>query len=63
MNTKRPERQQRPEPVYLFVERPRCPKCGNVRLLAQRSETSSDGSTCRHCKCADCGERIRVVLE
>ena len=50
-------------PAWLFWKRPRCPSCQSVRLLANRSENNGDGTVTRHVRCADCGERLRLVLE
>lgn len=51
------------KPTLLFVERPRCPDCGCVRLLAYKTTKAGDDSITRRCKCADCGRKIHLVLE
>lgn len=48
---------------YIYAERPRCPVCGSIRLLAYRTTRHADGAVSRYTKCADCGEKIIVVLE
>ena len=48
------------------VERPRCPKCGGVRLRKYRSvRDQGDGSALWWVKCEKgaCGHRFRVLLE
>lgn len=48
------------------VKRPRCPRCGCVRLIKDRSiSDQSDGSALWwvHCANDECGHRFRVILE
>ena len=48
------------------VERPRCPRCGGVRLRKYRSvRDQGDGSALWWVRCEDtaCGHRFRVLLE
>jgi hypothetical protein len=48
---------------FVFVDRPRCPRCSSDDLKTTRSEQQGDGSVRRttHCQC--CGHRFFVVLE
>ncbi len=47
----------------VFVERPRCPQCGGIRLRKYRSiRDQGDGSALWWVRCT-CGHRFRVVLE
>lgn len=54
---------QRESPTYVYVQRPHCPDCGGVRLLAYKSIRQPDSSTTRYTKCADCGRRVILVVE
>jgi len=47
-------------PAFVTVYMPRCPVCNGVRLLAHRSTALEDDDKVRHCKCADCGQRVLV---
>jgi hypothetical protein len=63
MNAARP-RPRRLEEITLL--RPRCLRCGNIRLRKYRSVTDQgDGSALWWVICADkaCGHRFRIVLE
>jgi uncharacterized protein with PIN domain len=48
--------------AYLFIRRPRCPSCNSTRLKTTRSDFE-DGVRVRHCRCEDCGGRVRLVIE
>ena len=50
-------------PRYVFHRRPRCPVCGGSRLLAYRTSRHGDETITRHTRCADCGQRVYLVLE
>ena len=54
---------QHDPPVLIFVERPRCPECGSVRLLARKTLDGGDGTITRRCRCDGCGARVDLVLE
>jgi hypothetical protein len=54
---------QKDRPEYVFVERPRCPTCNGTRLLTYRTTRNGDDTLTRHAKCADCGQRVYVVVE
>lgn len=50
----------------ITLERPRCPRCGGVRLAKYRSiRDQGDGSSLSWMRCLgrDCGQRFRVLLE
>mgnify|MGYP000904673283 FL=1 len=57
------EKKQRPSPRYVFVERPRCPACGGVRLRAYGTVTQSDSSKMQYSQCKTCGEKFRIIFE
>ena len=47
----------------VILERPRCPRCGGIRLRKYRSLfDQGDGSAVSWVRCA-CGHRFKVVLE
>ena len=48
---------------YIFVERPRCPRCGSPALKTQKTVNHGDDSITRETKCRDCGHRFFVVVE
>ena len=50
-------------PAYLWVRRPRCPRCGSVRLVAYDSRDVGDGVRVRHARCKDCQRRLVVIVE
>ena len=48
----------------VVVERPRCPRCGGVRLRKYRSlADQGDGSAVWWVRCHACAHRFKVVLE
>jgi len=53
----------RKRPRYLYVQRPRCPECGGVKLLAYRTSQNGDGSLTRYARCGDCHTRLILILE
>jgi len=61
--TTTPPKVDRPEARYIYFQRPRCPDCGSVKLLAYRSTDNGDGSVTRYVRCADCGARFVLVVE
>ncbi len=50
-------------PRYVYVQRPRCPDCGGVKLLAYRTSKNGDGSLTRYVRCADCQARVILIVE
>jgi transcriptional regulator NrdR family protein len=48
---------------YVFIDRPRCPRCYSDALRTKHSENQGDGSTKRDTECRDCGWRFYVVIE
>ena len=49
---------------YVFVERPRCPKCGSTVLKTRHSRREfGDGSITRDTVCRTCGATFFVVVE
>jgi len=61
-----PNRMKRQCLTTITVERPRCPRCGGVRLRKYRSiRDQGDGSALWWVRCeeASCGHRFRVLLE
>jgi len=57
------DRPPREGPPYLFIERPRCPNCGSLKLRTYRTSRHGDDSLTRHAACADCGQKVLIVLE
>jgi hypothetical protein len=57
----RPEARERPR--YVRCQRPRCPVCGSVRLLAYRTCQNGDGTLTRYAKCQECGQRLLIIVE
>ena len=53
---------ERPEPQYVFLERPRCPECGGTDLKTLRSIRTDDAQR-RTTVCRDCGTRFFIVVE
>lgn len=47
----------------IFVERPRCPRCGGDDLETKRSTQQGDGSVLRRVWCRDCPAKFYVVVE
>ena len=55
---------QRDPPQYVYVQRPRCPQCGQVEsLLAYRTADNADGSKTRYVRCRSCEARVVLILE
>ena len=48
---------------YVYVERPRCPRCTSPKLKTLRSEDQGDDSTMRTTVCRDCRHKFYVVVE
>lgn len=49
---------------YIFIERPRCQKCGGVDLNVYRTMgPESDGSVRRYVRCGDCLSCYILVAE
>ena len=64
----RPQRRvkRRPRLQEVVYTRPRCPKCGGIRLYKYRSICDQgDGTALWWVRCLDesCGHRFRVLLE
>jgi len=57
--------EQPDEPLYVFIEKARCPRktCKNGRLVIYRSVANGDGSRTRLTRCSECGGRVFVVVE
>jgi len=51
------------EARYVYVERPRCPECQSVRILAYKTIDQGDGSLTRYTCCRDCQAKFILVLE
>ena len=49
--------------AVIYVERPRCPGCGSVKLLAYHSGKQGDGSRLRYVRCGVCDQKAKMVLE
>jgi len=43
--------------------RPRCPKCGSMKIRSRRSINQGDGSMFRYSVCNECEENFVVVAE
>ncbi len=65
MNGKTTQRPKPPRdrPRYIRFQKPRCPVCDSTRLHAYRTCQNGDGSKTRYAKCADCGQRLLIVVE
>ena len=61
--TRKTEAPTRRPVAYVFAEFPRCPSCGSRRVLAYRTVKQDDDSLLRFTRCADCGERFKIVWE
>ncbi len=48
---------------YVYVERPRCPRCGSPELKQTRARDQGDGSTCRTMNCASCKHHFFIIEE
>jgi len=48
---------------FVFIERPRCPKCGSADLQTVRSKNQGDGTVERRTQCRICFHRFFVVVE
>ncbi len=48
---------------YVYVERPRCPRCGTADLKITRSRTQDDGSVCRTANCRNCDWHFFIIEE
>jgi len=59
--TNRPEAAEQDR--YVFLERPRCPKCGGADLQTIRSQRHPDGTVERRTQCRLCFHRFFVVWE
>jgi|SRR5229473_8029123 len=44
------------------IERPKCPKCHQNRMLLSKLEAGSSGSDCRTFECQKCGHIRRMVV-
>jgi len=52
------------EPLrYVYIERPRCPKCGSIDLQTIRSRNQGDGTIERRTQCRGCFHKFFVVVE
>ncbi|MBN2561796.1 MAG: hypothetical protein JXQ75_12780 [Phycisphaerae bacterium] len=45
------------------IRRPRCPQCESVNIEVRSSRRQGDGSLLRYCRCRDCGQSLKVVVE
>ena len=50
-------------PIYIYTVAPRCPWCNSTRLLANHTERRPTGTKVRHCRCQNCRQKIRLVIE
>jgi hypothetical protein len=48
---------------YVYIERPRCPRCGADDLKTIRSKDQGDGTVQRTTQCRDCSHRFFVIIE
>lgn len=48
---------------YVFVEKPRCPRCGSDQLKTTRSDDQGDGTTSKTTNCRECGHHFFVIVE
>ena len=51
------------EPRYVYVERPRCPECQSVQILAYKTIDGGDGSLSRYTLCRSCHAKFILVME
>ena len=49
-----------PETTY---HRPRCPRCGSVKLAVRRTISQGDDTILRYCTCEACGTHSKIILE
>ena len=50
------------DPGIIYVQVPRCTRCGSTRLRAYKTVTDIDGDKTRYSICLDCGKRLRLFL-
>jgi DNA-directed RNA polymerase subunit M/transcription elongation factor TFIIS len=48
---------------YVFIERPRCPRCGSAALVTIRTETTGDESLTRRTRCRECQHVFFIIWE
>ena len=48
---------------YVFVEKVRCPRCGDCDLQITRSKTQEDSSVCRTANCRTCRHHFFIIEE
>jgi DNA-directed RNA polymerase subunit M/transcription elongation factor TFIIS len=48
---------------YVFVARPRCPRCHSVDLKVYKTIDNGDDSLTRYTTCRSCGNKFLVVAE
>ena len=54
----------REPPHYVYIQRPRCPECGEVEtLMAYRTVDNGDKTKTRYARCRSCKARVVMVLE
>ena len=58
-----PQVYNRPDPSLLLIERPRCPKCCQGRMMLARIEEGPDHSDLRTFECPKCEHIQRVLVE
>jgi len=54
---------KRQPPLTVFIERARCPFCGECNLHTRRSTQGGDGSISRNTQCRACKKVFIVVVE
>jgi hypothetical protein len=58
-----PEAYNRPEPSFLPIERPRCPKCRGRLMLARIEPGPAAGSDLRTFECPNCEHVLTALIE
>ncbi len=48
---------------YVFIQRPRCPRCASPDLKTQKTIDNGDDSITRETKCRECNHRFFIVVE
>ncbi len=45
------------------IRRPRCPGCKSVQIEVRSTRKQGDGTLLRYCRCRECGQTLKVVVE
>jgi hypothetical protein len=49
--------------LYVYFQKPRCPRCGSANLHGYGTQQNGDGSTTRYADCRDCRQKLLIVAE